>query len=269
MSTQQQEQEKRYDRSDTTLRFVTRRDDITLDDDPDTLRAEMSCGHAVTPQSLTGWCRSLLDQGQYKFTCPAVAEDTLDKCGAEWSYTEIRKLAVLTAEEQAHFEETMAMLAAAEYCEYKTCPGCQSFVERQDLTNLSVHCKICTTQTGHVFEFCWQCLRRWRGPAPCADRCENEGCINPDVERLAECHLLTLTEVQNVQVPSMRACPTCGNIVEHNGAGCKNIICNRCQIEFCFSCLKLTPDCLTSSSYFLPCFEGVADRQTSIPSWVK
>lgn len=59
-------------------------------------------------------------QGQYKFTCPAVEEDTLDKCGAEWSYTEIRKLAVLTAEEQAHFEETMAMLAAAEYCEYKT-----------------------------------------------------------------------------------------------------------------------------------------------------
>lgn len=22
----------------------------------------MSCGHAVTPESLTGWCRSLLDQ---------------------------------------------------------------------------------------------------------------------------------------------------------------------------------------------------------------
>lgn len=59
-------------------------------------------------------------QGQYKFTCPAVEGDTLEKCGAEWSYTEIRKLAVLTAEEQAHFEETMAMLAAAEYCEYKT-----------------------------------------------------------------------------------------------------------------------------------------------------
>lgn len=26
------------------------------------LRAEMSCGHAVTPESLTAWCRSLLDQ---------------------------------------------------------------------------------------------------------------------------------------------------------------------------------------------------------------
>lgn len=32
------------------------------DDDPETRRAEMSCGHAVTPQSLTAWCRSLLDQ---------------------------------------------------------------------------------------------------------------------------------------------------------------------------------------------------------------
>lgn len=28
----------------------------------DSLVAEMSCGHAVTAESLTGWCRSLLDQ---------------------------------------------------------------------------------------------------------------------------------------------------------------------------------------------------------------
>ncbi|KAL2079329.1 hypothetical protein ACEWY4_025073 [Coilia grayii] len=266
MSTQQ---EKSYDRSDRTLKFVTRRDEITGDDDPGTLRAEMSCGHAVTPQSLTGWCRSLLDQGQYKFTCPALEEGTLQKCDAEWPYTEIRKLAVLTDEEQAHFEETMAMLAAAEYCEYKTCPGCESFVERLDLTNLSVHCKICTAERGRVFEFCWQCEKTWRGPAPRSDRCDNEGCTNPDVERLAHCRTLTLPEVRNVLCPSLRACPTCGCIVEHDTTGCKNIICNRCRVEFCFVCLKLTPDCLSTSSYFLPCSDGVADRQTSIPSWVK
>uniref|UniRef100_A0A8C9WIL2 Si:ch211-212k18.15 n=1 Tax=Scleropages formosus TaxID=113540 RepID=A0A8C9WIL2_SCLFO len=120
MTTQQQEQEKRYDPGDSTLKFVTRPDDITLDDDPDTLRAEMSCGHAVTPQSLTAWCRSLLDQGQYKFLCPALKEGTVKKCGALWSYQEVRKLAVLTADEQKHFEEAMAALAAAEFCEYKS-----------------------------------------------------------------------------------------------------------------------------------------------------
>ncbi|XP_026122543.1 uncharacterized protein LOC113105597 isoform X3 [Carassius auratus] len=60
--TEQQREEKRYDPDDKTLKFVTRQDDITGDDDPETRRAEMSCGHAVTPESLTGWCRSLLDR---------------------------------------------------------------------------------------------------------------------------------------------------------------------------------------------------------------
>lgn len=35
---------------------------VALDDDPNTQRLEMSCGHAVTPESLTAYCRSLLDK---------------------------------------------------------------------------------------------------------------------------------------------------------------------------------------------------------------
>ncbi|CAG5897219.1 unnamed protein product [Menidia menidia] len=91
--------EKRYDPRDTTLKFVTRPDDLdplrkphysgktsrkalkysiicapvlrsrpvvvfplAPEEGDRCLRAEMSCGHAVTPESLTGWCRSLLDQ---------------------------------------------------------------------------------------------------------------------------------------------------------------------------------------------------------------
>ncbi|PWA28890.1 hypothetical protein CCH79_00012894, partial [Gambusia affinis] len=92
--------EKRFDPLDTTLSFVDRPDDLEpafSDDDEDQgLRAEMSCGHAVTPQSLTGWCRSLLDQGQYKFRCPAVDEDTQEICGAVWPYKEVRRLADLS-----------------------------------------------------------------------------------------------------------------------------------------------------------------------------
>ncbi|KPP67366.1 putative E3 ubiquitin-protein ligase RNF144A-A [Scleropages formosus] len=267
MTTQQQEQEKRYDPGDSTLKFVTRPDDITLDDDPNTLRAEMSCGHAVTPQSLTAWCRSLLDQGQYKFLCPALKEGTVKKCGALWSYQEVRKLAVLTADEQKHFEEAMAALAAAEFCEYKSCPGCLSVVEREDHMNLDVRCTICSAEMGQVYEFCWQCLKQWKGPGPRSDRCENDGCTNKDLELLKKCPMITLPEVMNVQCPAIRACPTCGLLVEHDKTGCKNIICSRCQKEFCFVCLKLTPNCLKTSSYFELCSDGVAPRQTSIPCW--
>ncbi|XP_017288656.1 probable E3 ubiquitin-protein ligase RNF144A isoform X1 [Kryptolebias marmoratus] len=270
MSTQDQN-EKRYDPRDTTLRFVNRPDDLDPlppDEGDQGLRAEMSCGHAVTPQSLTGWCRSLLDQGQYTFKCPAFIKETHQQCGAVWPYQEVRRLAVLTAEEMQHFEENIARLAAAKYCESQSCPGCKSCIEREDLTNLSVQCLVCTADKKKVYEFCWQCLKSWKGPAPRSDRCDNDGCINHDLEVLRTCKTTTFPEVNGVDAcPSIRACPTCGQKVEHDKTGCKNIICPRCQVEFCFVCLKLTPECLDTSSYFIPCSDGVAPRQTSIPVW--
>ncbi|CAB1351551.1 unnamed protein product [Coregonus sp. 'balchen'] len=94
------EAEKSYDPGDRTLKFVNRQDDITLDDDLDILKAEMSCGHAVTPESLTRWGNQ--------------------KCGVVWSYQEVRRVAALTAEEIQYFEETIATLASPKYCETKS-----------------------------------------------------------------------------------------------------------------------------------------------------
>ncbi|XP_070849580.1 probable E3 ubiquitin-protein ligase RNF144A-A [Chaetodon trifascialis] len=267
--TSQTQNEKRYDPRDTTLKFVNRPDDLDAfppEEGDLCLRAEMSCGHAVTPESLTAWCRSLLDQGQHKFKCPAFRDGT--NCNAVWSYQEVRRLAVLTAGEMQYFEESIARLAAAEYCEFQTCPGCKTYVEREDLTNLNVHCTICEADKKKAYEFCWQCLKPWKGKAPRSDRCDNDGCVNRDLELLKNCKMTDLPQVQGVPAcPSIRACPTCGNKVEHDKTGCKNIICPRCQIEFCFVCLKLTPECLETSSYFIPCSDGVAPRQTSIPVW--
>ncbi|XP_019951028.2 probable E3 ubiquitin-protein ligase RNF144A-A [Paralichthys olivaceus] len=262
-------EEKRFDPKDTTLKFVNRPDD--LDPMPPEegdlcLRAEMSCGHAVTPGSLTGWCRSLLDQGQYKFKCPALKDGSL--CNKEWSYQEVRKLAVLTTEEMAYFEENIARMAAVEFCEFKACPGCKTYVEREDLTNLCVACTVCQEDSVEQYMFCWQCLKKWKGPMPRSDRCDNDGCVNHNLELLQKCKDTTLPQVQGVdKVPSIRACPTCGQRVEHDRSGCKNIICPRCQVEFCFVCLQLTTECLKTSSYFIPCRDGVAPRQTSIPVW--
>ncbi|KAG8006112.1 hypothetical protein GBF38_005268 [Nibea albiflora] len=203
------QEEKRYDPKDKTLKFVNRPDD--LDPYQDGPRAEMSCGHAVTPESLTGWCRSLLDE----------------------------------------------------------CPGCQTFVEREDLTDLSVRCAICTAEKKKTYQFCWQCLREWKGPASRSVHCDNDGCIKYNtLEVLKNCETTSFPQVKGVDAcPSIRACPTCGQKVEHDRTGCKNITCSRCQVEFCFVCLKLTPECMKTSSYFIPCSAGVAPRQTSIPVW--
>uniref|UniRef100_A0A3P8SZ51 Uncharacterized protein n=1 Tax=Amphiprion percula TaxID=161767 RepID=A0A3P8SZ51_AMPPE len=114
MSIQGLPEMKGYDPLDTTLRFVTRRDDL----DPiydDSLRAEMSCGHAVTPESPTQWCRNLLDQGHYTFKGPALVEGTT-RCNKAWSYQEVRRLADLSVEEMQHFEDNMARMTAARHC---------------------------------------------------------------------------------------------------------------------------------------------------------
>uniref|UniRef100_A0A3P9H8B0 RING-type domain-containing protein n=1 Tax=Oryzias latipes TaxID=8090 RepID=A0A3P9H8B0_ORYLA len=262
------EEDKMYDPRDTTLTFVDSPDDLDPlpSEEEDSLRAQMSCGHAVTPESLTGWCRSLLDQGNYVFKCPALKDG--ERCNAIWPYREVRRLAALTAEEIEYFEENIARLAAMEFCDFKACPGCKTFLERKDLTNLCVQCTVCTSDKKAAFQFCWQCFKPWKGRGPRSDRCDNEGCINQDLELLRTCKTTFLSQVQGVGAcPSIRACPTCGQKTEHDTTGCKNVICTRCQVEFCFVCLKRTRVCLQTSSHFNPCSEGIAPRQTSIPVW--
>lgn len=63
-------------------------------------------------------CFSCCVQGKYKFRCPAVVEGT-KQCNKLWTYREVRRLADLSAEEMQYFEETMARLAAADYCDFQ------------------------------------------------------------------------------------------------------------------------------------------------------
>ncbi|KAI9543275.1 hypothetical protein NQZ68_011924 [Dissostichus eleginoides] len=271
MSMRGQEQvEKRYDPRDTTLKFVKRKDDLDpVCDEDDGLRAEMSCGHAVTPDSLTQWCRSQLDDGYYKFRCPAVGEGTT-QCNKLWSYQEVRRLADLSVEEMQYFEEAMSLLAAAEYCEIQPCPQCRTSLERKDLSNLCVQCSICTADLKKTYQFCWQCMRKWKGPGPRSDRCGNDGCMNGDLQLLQTSKTLSLPAVEGVaDCPSVRVCPTCGMKVEHSQQYCKNIDCPRCHVAFCFVCLKLKSECCKTSSPYKICPSGVAPRQAAIPVWQK
>jgi len=261
--------EKQHDLSDFSLRFTTKDPDaITGMSDPeDQPRVVMTCGHAVDPNTLTAWCRSLLDQHEFEFYCPAIVDQTANKqCKKVWEYSEVRKIALLNEAEQQYFESKMSEYAAQQYCDMKECPGCRSFVERGDLTNLRVHCVICTKKKQHNYDFCWNCTKEWSGPTTSAIKCGNSGCQHPSIPSIKGAPLIKLN---GKDVPSRRACPTCGSVVEHKQEGCKFMTCPRCKKEFCFLCLELKSECLDSapSSWYGTCLKDVAPRQTQIPVW--
>ncbi|KAM3590074.1 uncharacterized protein V6R79_003275 [Siganus canaliculatus] len=256
---------KRYNPGDPTLKFVDQDDCLDfLDENFMPPRALMSCGHPVTPMSLTKWCRRQLDEGEWTFVCGQIG------CKAKWSYEEVRKMGLLTSEEAEYFEKQL-FGNAAKVRGIKECPGCQCFVQRADPNNLKVQCPVCTAEKNRSYRFCWQCLKGWKNPAPRSDHCGNDGCVSP-LEILKTCGYITFQHVQEVTgCPSMRACPTCGTLVEHDKTKCKNVVCPQCKVEFCFVCLKITKKCqeIKPYSYFKVCSTGVAPRQTSIPVWKK
>lgn len=144
------------------------------------------------------------------------------------------------------------------------CPGCMTPVTRGSSSNLYVCCQVCSAKTGRSFGFCWQCLREWKGQQPRSDRCENDNCHNSALKTLRECPELQIELSGGIKgCPSVRACPTCGSLLQHTGNGCKDVSCPRCNMEFCFGCLKSADECMTDD--FDIC--GIAARQTSIPTW--
>ncbi|XP_024144298.2 ankyrin repeat and IBR domain-containing protein 1-like [Oryzias melastigma] len=255
--------EKVYNLKDKTFKFVDREDELDFFYEGfDSPRAEMSCGHAVTPMSLTNWCRKLLDEGKNRFVCGMTG------CNKEWSYEEVCKMALLTPEEKKYFETTMKIIADRERMKNtKLCPGCKRGVTRTDESNLRTRCHDCTNKKGRGFDFCWQCLHEWKGPPSRSDHCENDGCFSEALKTLRDCPDIVFQSVRNVAgCPCIRACPTCGSLLQHSSQNCKNVVCPRCRVEFCFVCLKVTTECIRLS-HSLTCLSGVAPRQTSIPVW--
>ncbi|XP_055014902.1 E3 ubiquitin-protein ligase RNF217-like isoform X2 [Boleophthalmus pectinirostris] len=254
------ETEKCYNPNDPNLKFTDSVDEHDfLCMDYRSRRARMSCGHTVTPQSLTDWCDRQLQDGNIDLKCGV--------CGAVWPFDEVCKMALLTDKEKSTFEDKRLENLAFTKMNDKRCPGCKSYALRKNQNNLCVICPQCTAVKGTTYQFCWQCLKVWKGSAPRSDRCDNEGCVNTGLETLRTCPEIVFKSVEDVKgCPSVRACPTCGVLSQHNSEGCKNIVCNGCKMQFCFVCLKITKECLKTSSYSKPCSSGVAPRQTSIPT---
>lgn len=211
-------------------------DMITWDDDPENKRAKMPCGHAITPESLTIYCRSLLDAGRSRFLCPYISQDTSPVyCGKEWDYVVVRRLAVLTDAEKMEFEKKISKNYMFKAMGIQECPSCKSFVERVNKKDVRLTCTFCRNKLHKVFQFCWHCLQEWVDSSS-TTKCGNADCGGEDKRRkiLRECSKKEIVGVTGC--PALRACISCGMLIEHVQA-CKHMTC-RCGKEFCFICLK-------------------------------
>ncbi|KAL5015377.1 hypothetical protein ScPMuIL_009647 [Solemya velum] len=73
---------------------------ITLSDKQE--RAEMSCGHAITPGSLFQLCRSEFSNGKVEIRCPYVGDD-LTGCDQVWEMDELIEKACIDRREHNEF----------------------------------------------------------------------------------------------------------------------------------------------------------------------
>ncbi|XP_017327706.1 caspase-23 isoform X1 [Ictalurus punctatus] len=136
----------------------------------------LSCGHQMPPDYLISWCKYYLMQEKTEFTCPRLDENKKGICGTKFSYQDLCNTVSLTSSLKEFFEERLGELTASSYCEFKACPGCESYVERADQENLCVHCTVCTARMGRSYEFCWDCRRKWKGAVQNTVHCGYSDC---------------------------------------------------------------------------------------------
>jgi len=177
------------------VKFSRAADAITNDNDGE-LKAVLSCGHAVDPNSLTAWCKSLIDDGKIEFFCPAIVDVNKNlKCNKKWNYDEVKRIALLNELESEYFEKKLSENSLKTYVDFKQCPNCSSFVERLDANNLRVKCTLCSRLLKKSYEFCWQCEREWTVPIATANlTCGRENCLHQkDLVILANCKFIKLS----------------------------------------------------------------------------
>lgn len=222
--------------------------------DEDNVR--MPCGHVISPEGLMdySWNEICVNRKTSVVCC---------LCNAEWDIDVIKRYGGATSKENALLIECLSHNVCLSDSKISECPGCTSFCQRIDESNKCCLCRICSKKKGKHYHFCWDCRKEWKG-SPSNKPCGNDLCSQEEIlKALKDCPLKEIKYLNGLKAPSMRACPTCGTLIEH-AAACKHMTCKVCKVEFCFVCLRI---CSKGSSfcgrYSTPC--NVAERQTKIP----
>lgn len=181
---------------------------------------------------MTEYCNGQLKLGNFRFFC--------SNCkGKEWQYFLVRHVlsAGKTEEELKEIDATVnknfIKAPDMQQCPFCRC-NCKRDTSKKFYNRNRVVCPLCSKRSGRVVEFCWCCLESWKGNM---ESCGNNGCdgTDPRCRYLLGCPTKNINH-HNVDVPSVRGCVKCGNLIYHN-KGCKHMSC-RCGYDFCFVCLK-------------------------------
>ena len=218
---------------------------------------KMPCGHTISPASL-------IDHSWNEICVNKKTEVHCCLCNTIWDLDTIRRYGGATTEEITILRECVSLNFCQNDPKISECPSCHNFCERLDESNSCVVCRVCTRVKKKTYHFCWDCKREWIG-SPTNKRCGNDKCNAQEIlEKLKNCPEIEMPYLKTVKVPSIRACPSCGSLIEHGGQ-CKHITCKACTNEFCFVCLRIRDGGSWScGSFNTPC--SVAPRQTIIPT---
>jgi len=218
-----------------------------------------ACSAAV--ETVRDMCEAVLDDGGFQFSCP--------KCGVDVNFTVYRHIlsAIKTPDELLLYSERVDENSLRKRQKVvKNCPTCGTYAKRNGarLRNNEnrVVCDICTRNQGREVPFCWLCGNTWKESGK---GCGNQTCegAEGDLEVLRNCETKQIGKVDGC--PDTRACPKCGQLINHVDK-CKQMHCS-CGCDFCFVCLKMK-----DSSGKWQCGEAydpctVAARQQTIPNY--
>merc|ERR1712013_335747 len=235
----------------------------------------MPCGHGIPADTLLGYADSQIKAGHEMVCCPRIVDSedanhrnhsSTSQCGASWPWPLIRF--VLTQCSTSNEMDSDKLLALGVRCAWNSlrqhfgtssCPQCQHTLYRQrpqltrdadsQFVSVAAQCPQCRVA------FCWSC----GGRRSAKGECECNGFEREVFAILRECETKSIMDVRDV--PSVRACPDCSQLIGHTEA-CKHVKCTRCRTDFCFVCLKKKKDGKWQcGSYRAHC--AVAERQSS------
>ena len=215
---------------------------LNISNDSVSKRVQMPCGHAVTPDGLAPYVDGEIKKQKTKIICP------VQGCCKEWKISEIVKRG-LTARERENLETGITRNALRAQG-LKECLKCSAYIQK-DGNGTRMACPICK-QRGVNYEFCWTCQNEWRNKND-YQICGNSSC-HSHAEFQKNLNSCGTKKLYGVEVPLVRACPSCNLAINHKEA-CKHMLCPDpdCKTKFCYICLSVYKNRWPCGSYNTPC----------------